>query len=151
MPKEHTGLKRTAETKAKISTNARGWMSPRSGRSKWYELTKPDGTTFKVQGTYELRYAKHLLKLGIVDFVAQPKPGLKYIDQFGGTRTYNPDFWVPSLNSFVEIKSSYTISVRGAKRKLELVQQAGHPLIILTETEMKEMGIDFSEKHPELT
>lgn len=139
------GKKHTTETKEKISRNARGWMAVAKGRSKWYEVQMPDGSTQKVQGTYELRYARHLLSQGLA-FTTQPKPGLKYVDQFGGTHKYNPDFWVPSLSSYVEIKSTYTLGLRGARKKLEMVQKAGHPLIILTEVELSEMGVDMKAK-----
>lgn len=139
------GKKHTTETKEKMSRNARGWMAVAKGRSKWYDVEMPDGTIQKVQGTYELRYARHLLSQGLA-FTTQPKPGLKYVDQFGGTHKYNPDFWVPSLESYVEIKSTYTLGLRGARKKLEMVQKAGHPLIILTEVELSEMGIDMKSK-----
>lgn len=137
--------KHTTEAKERMSRNARGWMAVAKGRSKWYEIQMPDGNVQKVQGTYELRYAQHLLSKDI-SFTCQPSPHLKYIDQFGGTRTYRPDFWVPSLESYVEIKSTYTLGLRGARKKLEMVQKAGHPLIILTEVELSEMGIDMKSK-----
>lgn len=139
------GQKPSQETREKMSKNNKGWASMRNGRSKWYEVQMPDGSISKVQGTYELRYAQHLLSQGI-DFVCQPKPGLPYVDQFGGTHTYYPDFWVHSLNSYVEIKSTYTLSLRGARKKLEMVQKANHPLIILTEVELSEMGIDMKSR-----
>ena len=138
-----TGTKHTEESKKKISRNNRGLL--KGARSTWYDVEMPDGTIQKVQGTYELRYARHLLSQGLA-FTTQPKPGLKYVDQFGGTHKYNPDFWVPSLESYVEIKSTYTLGLRGARKKLEMVQKAGHPLIILTEVELSEMGIDMKSK-----
>lgn len=142
--KVNVGRQRTEEFKEKCSKSARGWMYNKN-RTKWYELEMPDGSVQKVQGSYELRYAKYLLSKGI-EFTCQPSPHLKYVDQFGGTRTYRPDFWVPSLESYVEIKSTYTLGLRGARKKLEMVQKAGHPLIILTEVELSEMGIDMKSK-----
>ena len=142
--KVNVGRQRTEEFKEKCSKSARGWMYNKN-RTKWYELEMPDGSVQKVQGSYELRYAQHLLSKGI-EFTCQPSPHLKYTDQFGGTRTYRPDFWVPLLESYVEIKSTYTLGLRGARKKLEMVQKAGHPLIILTEVELSEMGIDMKSK-----
>lgn len=137
------GKLKSEETEAKMS---RSWRpNAKHGRSTWYDVEMPDGSIQKVQGTYELRYARYLLSQGLT-FIAQPKPSLKYTDQFGGTRKYNPDFWVHSLSSYVEIKSTYTLGLRGARKKLEMVQKAGHPLIILTEVELSEMGIDMKSK-----
>ena len=143
MSKAKKGKRHSEETKAKMS---RSWRpNAKHGRSTWYDVEMPDGSIQKVQGTYELRYARYLLSQGLT-FIAQPKPSLKYTDQFGGTRKYNPDFWVHSLSSYVEIKSTYTLGLRGARKKLEMVQKAGHPLIILTEVELSEMGIDMKSK-----
>lgn len=159
MSKAQKGLPKSAETKAKMSESHKGLKASDETKKKmkksrrkhgratvnWHDVEMPDGTIQKVQGTYELRYARHLLSQGLA-FTTQPKPGLKYIDQFGGTHTYNPDFWVHSLSSYVEIKSTYTLGLRGARKKLEMVQKAGHPLIILTEVELSEMGIDMKSK-----
>jgi len=145
MSKSSTGKIISEATKSKMSKSAKPWLNNKYGRVRWYEVEMPNGSVQKVQGSYELRYALYLLSQGI-DFVTQPRPGLKYTDQFGGTRYYNPDFWVPSLNSYVEIKSTYTLSLRGARKKLEMVKKAGYPLIILTEVEMIEAGIDMKAK-----
>lgn len=150
MSESRKGKKHSEETKAKMSKKGggyRGWRNSNRG-VKWYEVEMPDGTTQKVQGTYELRYALYLLENGI-EFTTQPRPGLQYTDQFGGTRTYNPDFWVPSLDRYIEIKSTYTLSQRGAKKKLDLVKKAGHNVEILTEVELEELGVDMKCKLPE--
>lgn len=112
-------------------------------KAKWYTLAKPDGSEVKVQGTYERAYAQYLIDNNI-NFVAQPKPSLTYIDRFGGKHQYTPDFFVDGVG-YVEIKSKFTLA-RGAK-KLEEVKTSGHIITVYTEVELAELfGIDLKSK-----
>lgn len=78
------------------------------GNAKIYYLRYPNGEEFWVQGTYEKRYAEHLLEEGI-EFVAHPK-GLKWLDELGTKRTYFPDFWLPQNDEYVDVKSEWTMT-----------------------------------------
>ena len=78
------------------------------GNARIFYLLYPNGEQFWVQGTYEKRYAEHLLEQQI-EFVAHPK-GLRWIDENGMRHTYFPDFWLPANNEYVDVKSEWTMT-----------------------------------------
>lgn len=78
------------------------------GNAKVQYLQYPNGEQFWIQGTYEKRYAEHLLEQQI-EFVAHPK-GLRWIDENGMRHTYFPDFWLPANNEYVDVKSEWTMT-----------------------------------------
>lgn len=106
-------------------------------RVKWHTLNYKNGSEFKVQGSYELQYAKYLLENDI-NFIAHPKVALKYKDRFGGTHSYKPDFWVDEIG-YVEIKSNYTF--KKDKKKIEEIIESGIKLTVLKEKELNELGV----------
>lgn len=77
------------------------------GNARIFYLLYPNGEQFWVQGTYEKRYAEHLLEEGI-EFIAHPK-GLRWIDEDERKRTYFPDFWLPQNNEYIDVKSEWTM------------------------------------------
>lgn len=105
---------------------------------KWYTLQYADGTEFKVQGSYELRYAQHLLECGI-EFVAHPKSIPYVLDDV--QHRYHPDFWLPSLNAYVEIKSNYTLNLPGVMDKITAVQNQGINVLVFADFILKRMQI----------
>lgn len=59
------------------------------------------------QGTYELDFIKNFIdKINILNGYR-----INYISKNGINRVYYSDFYIPSLNLIVEIKSSYTASL----------------------------------------
>lgn len=76
---------------------------------KWYEYTLPSGKIIKHQG-YENRYIPVLIRKYGEESVCFDKgsiPKIKY-NQNGKDHYYFPDFYIPSQNLIVEIKSKYT-------------------------------------------
>ena len=67
---------------------------------KWYKIKNIVGQEFSVRGHWEERVALRLNELGIIWTKAKPIP------YFDGdiTRHYVPDFWLPTLESYVEVK-----------------------------------------------
>lgn len=115
---ENSGHKRTSfpqEWKDNIGKGVRKAYAERKrepmntmGKSHNFTLKYPNGEEFWVQGTYEKRYAEHLLEEGI-EFVAHPK-GLKWLDENGTKHTYFPDFWLPRNSEYVDVKSEWTMT-----------------------------------------
>lgn len=101
-------------------------MQGSRGNAKIYYLRYPNGEEFWVQGTYEKRYAEHLLQEGI-EFVSHPK-GLKWFDELGTKRTYFPDFWLPQNNEYVDVKSEWTMTDEYFD-KIDAVQQLNGVII----------------------
>lgn len=98
--KEHTEkVKRVLSEK--LSKNNKG------GRCKWFTFAKATGETVKVQGTWELRFAKVLevidpewIKVG----TNSGNHSFEWVDSRGKYHTYTPDFWSPKLNKYFEVK-----------------------------------------------
>lgn len=88
------------------------------GKCKWYSFTTTNGEKHKLQGTWELAYAKWLDSKDI-KFRAH-RGRLKYV-QFGVERSYYPDFYIPSNDSYIEIKNRYHYSLN--PDKINLVKQ----------------------------
>lgn len=67
---------------------------------KWYKVKNINGVEHIVRGTWELNVAKRLNELGILWLKNQR---VSYIID-GLTKQYNPDFYLPLTNEFVEVK-----------------------------------------------
>lgn len=96
------GKKLSEKTRRKISKKLS--INNKGGRCKWYEHTKPNGNKIKVQGTYELRFAK---VLDIIDgnWIKPTTSNHSFTwCKDGIEHTYSPDFYVPKLNKYFEIK-----------------------------------------------
>jgi hypothetical protein len=82
-----------------------GW-EPTCGRCKKYDYESPVAGKIKVDGTWELKVAKHLDALGIV--WQRNKKRFPYVRPDGKQATYQPDFYVDEWNSFIEVKGYET-------------------------------------------
>ena len=80
-----------------------------------------------------------------------PKTAFQYFDPVEKkTRTYHPDFYIPSRNLFVEVKSEYTISkacntAREIEYKLKAVREQGCKIILVVMSRTGE--IQFPEQY----
>jgi len=75
------------------------------------------------QGTYELDF---LTKYVHIYPEIQRGPSIKY-----GNRIYHPDFFIPSLNLIIEIKSTYTFNENDNKKKEATISNGFNYLMIL--------------------
>jgi len=125
------------EHKEKLSIKQSG-LNYSGGICKWYNYIKPNGTYQKVQGTWELKFAKYLdtidekwIKIGngkeIHTFI--------WVDKQGNKRRYTPDFWCPILQKYFEVKGYWRESDRN-KMKLVL-EQNDINIEIIEENQMK--------------
>lgn len=72
----------------------------RSGKSKWFVV---DGQ--HVQGTWERDFASHLSNCGVEWIKLKVNTDVwDYYDDEGRLRSYTPDFFLPTLGVFIEIK-----------------------------------------------
>ena len=111
------------------------------GQCKWFDYTKNDGTTCKVQGTWELKYAQYLDNNGI-EFLSH-KGRIEYLDDNGECRSYYPDFFLPNENKYVDVKNDYHFEL--GKRKFELIfeQNKNLNIVILTKKDLAQLGIEI--------
>jgi len=84
------------------------------GQSKWHEYKHSNGTTYKVQGTWELYFIEWLDKKS-VKFECH-KGRIPYTIN-GTTRNYYPDFYIHDWNCYVDIKNKYHYSLQEEKFK----------------------------------
>lgn len=98
--KKHTKKSRKLISQ-KLSVNNKG------GRCKWFEYEKKNGKIVKLQGTWEVRFAKVLdiidenwIKLG----ATSKNHSLKWVDENGETHNYTPDFYSKKFNKYYEVK-----------------------------------------------
>lgn len=102
--------KHNEETKRRMSENKRqlylsGW-EPICGRCKKYDYVSPIAGSIKVDGTWELKVAKHLDSLGVQ--WKRNKKRFPYVKPDGTNSTYQPDFYVEDWNSYLEVKGYET-------------------------------------------
>jgi hypothetical protein len=93
------GRHHSEETKKKLSE---------IGRSKKYRRIMRHTQEYKgvlYDSSWEVEFAKRLEELGI-DF-ERPKIPIEYKDAENNTHNYFPDFYIPKINKFVEIKNPY--------------------------------------------
>jgi len=109
-----------------------------TGRCKWHDYTHSNGSVYKVQGTWELKFIKWLDDNNI-EFNCHegrlPYTSGRY------TRNYYPDFYVPSMGGYVDIKSNYWYMKQKDKWEL-LEKQYPNKIKIFKKQELNKLGIN---------
>lgn len=104
-----------------------GW----GGFVKWFDYEKADGTIARVQGTYELRFAKVMDDLGW-DWINYPRERSNLIEYEweGKISRYGPDFIANIDGEIVniEVKGWYTDR---CKAKVAAFRATGKPLLLV--------------------
>lgn len=84
------------------------------------------GRQFRLMGYEPLVLGKLVAKYGVKNVVAEPNPVPTFRYKFQGKwRTYTPDFYIPSSNLIIEVKSTATLGLetnRFGKSLLELTR-----------------------------
>jgi hypothetical protein len=106
------------------------------GKCKWYTI-EVDGKIVKVQGTWELAYARYLTSFGI-QFVAHPKPPIMYIDKDGKSHRYYPDFFLLDTKEYIDVKNVFCI--KQDKGKIAAIKAEGIKLRIVTKENLVALG-----------
>ena len=111
----------------------------RVGQCKWYAYTKKDGSVIKLQGTWELAFAKWADTEGL-QFDTH-KGRIKYTDQFGATRSYYPDFYIYDWGCWVDIKNNYHYNLQ--KEKFQLINESNpeKSIRIILKEELESLGV----------
>lgn len=110
-----------------------------SVQTHWHEYKHSNGTTYKVQGRYELKFIEYLDDNNL-SFECH-KGKIPYTGDDGLTHHYFPDFYVHEWESYVDPKASHWYRIQ--KRKFELLNEQ-HPnlkLKIMLESDLKNLGI----------
>lgn len=135
LPGTFTGKKHTAEVKLEMSNRkkalyASGW-EPTCGRCKKYLHSSPIAGDVKLDGTWEVKVAEHLDKLGVV--WKRNRERFSYIRPDGKSATYQPDFYVEDWCTYLEVKG-YETALDRAKW-----EQFDKPLIVWRKKEIQNL------------
>lgn len=87
---------------------------------KWYKVNNLSGQEYVVRGTWELTVANLLNSHG-VNWIKNKQ--LPYVKD-GIQKTYNPDFYLPDTNEYIEVKGYYSDNDK-IKMQLVLDQHEG--------------------------
>ena len=101
-----------------------------SGESTWYSYTHSNGTVYKVQGRYELRFIEWLDEKNMT-FTCHT--GRLPYEVNGETHNYYPDFYVDEWQCYVDVKSAYWLSKQRDKFDALEIKYPGQIKIFLEE------------------
>jgi hypothetical protein len=112
----------------------------RVGQCKWFSFKKKDGTTIKLQGTWELAFAKWADEKSMT--FATHKGRLAYVMD-GQTKSYYPDFFVEDWGCYVDIKNDYHMQLQ--KDKFQAIQSSNPnvKIRILGKEDLKQLGVSL--------
>jgi hypothetical protein len=113
----------------------------RVGQCKWFTYVKQDGTSVKLQGTWELAFAKWMDENN-VKFVAH-RTWVPYKDEQGNVHLYYPDFYVETWGEWVDVKNDYHWGLQ--KDKFDCIRRSNPSMRIrvILKKELEELGVSL--------
>lgn len=110
---------------------------------KYYDVVNLLNETYKVRGTWELKIAEWLT---VNNILWVRKKYIQYIDNDGVIRTYTPDFYIPSLDIYLEVKGYFS---EKDKDKLDKVVNQNKIVLFLIQSKHIKM-LDYCKNIQEL-
>lgn len=110
------------------------------GKCKWFEHTDWRGNDWKLQGTWELAYAKHLDAQRIAYKAHRGR--IPYVDADGNERSYYPDFVLEESGEIVDIKNEYHYRLNESKFDMIRKSNLDKKITLLFKRDLRKMGID---------
>lgn len=112
----------------------------KTGKRKWYDHVRPDGSTVKLQGTWEVVFARYLDAQNVL--YDAHKGRIPYRDGAGVERSYYPDFFVPSQNRYYDVKGAFWDDAQRDKVRCVIQSNPDIKLDIINRDVFKELGIN---------
>ena len=109
------------------------------GRVKWYRHTRNDGKEILLLGTWEFETARWLDKMSIEYLVHGEFKGFSYKTRKRRTKFYQPDFYLPLYDSYLEVKGHIDDTM--VKKMDSVVKKYSINLILASERELIGVGI----------
>jgi DNA-directed RNA polymerase subunit RPC12/RpoP len=121
------------KAKNNIKIRYKNGLEVKCGRAKKYTYFSEVAGEVKLDGTWELKYAKYLDSQKVI--WKRNKIRFDYINLSGNKATYCPDFWVEDWNTYIEIK--------GYERDTDHCKwsQFKEPLKILRRKDLVDLGV----------
>lgn len=120
----------------------------KTGKCKWYDHVTWKGEAVKLQGTWEVAFARRLDELE-VDYVAHQGSWV-YVDGLGVSRCYYVDFYVPMWDVFVDVKGAFWDAEQAEKVQFVRASNPDKTLFIATKSFLLEWGVRLLETQKEL-
>ncbi|MFA6842991.1 MAG: hypothetical protein WCR33_01165 [Bacilli bacterium] len=120
--KEHRELLSKIQSERLANSNVGGFR-----KIGWYKVENLNGTLYTVRGTWERDVANELNRLGLLWI---KNVYLFYVKPDGVKHRYNPDFFLPNENLYIEVKGYYS---EDDKLKMKLVLEQNNVNIRLFE------------------
>lgn len=142
-----TGRKHSLQSKMKISAKA-GERNNGLIKTKYFEIYCPYTKQYvKVQGTWQLKYAEYLNQ-NKINWIRSRKINLKYrLHEDDYLHTYYPDFYLPDVHQYIEIKGYWWKSQDGrvddSKKMNKVIQQNSDKKIIILQKQQLKWIIDI--------
>lgn len=119
------------------------------GKCKWYDHKRPDGSIVKLQGTWEVVFARWLDSQGI-EYEAH-RGRIPYKDALNTERSYYPDFYVPSQDTYYDVKGAFFDSLQESKFALIRKHNSELRLEVVTREGFAQRGIDVMQESKGVT
>ena len=116
--------------------------------SKQSEYTRKDGSVVLMDSTWEVMMATRLDELEI-NWERDPKMKLEYRTRGGRKRNYIPDFYLPELDLYIEVKGYWTDAARH-KMKDIIKRNPGKICILESLLEIGSLTKDIKPRHGSL-
>ena len=109
--KHHSNSTKEKLSKIRAAQVQNEYLTNFHAKVKWYKVKNLNGDEYSVRGTWEVNVSKHLNDLGILWIKAKP---IKYFKEYW--HNYTADFYIPSLDVYVEVKGRYPYADREKMR-----------------------------------
>lgn len=120
----------------------------KTGKCKWYDHLSWKGDQIKLQGTWEVAFARRLDELR-VDYTAH-KGKWSYEDTQGIKRSYLVDFYIPMWNVFVDVKGSFWDAEQFEKISFVRISNPDKTLLIATRDILESWHVQLQKTQKEL-
>ena len=117
--------------------------------SKQSEYTRKDGSVVLMDSTWEVMMATRLDELEII-WERDPNMKLEYRTRGGRKRNYIPDFYLPELDLYIEVKGYWTDAARH-KMKDIIKRNPGKICILESLLEIGSLTKDINPRSGSLT
>ena len=108
---------------------------------RWCEKNpkRNDGSNIRLDSKWESKLADRLTDIGLKwERSSGPEHGFEWIDKKGTKRTYNPDFYLPDFDVYLDIKNDYIKNVK-QKSKVDYVLEKYKNIRIFNLDEMEDI------------
>ena len=118
------------------------------GKCKWYDHVRPDGSVVKLQGTWEVAFARWLDASSLTYDTHRGR--WNYVGRDGAQRSYYPDFYIHSWDTWVDVKGAFWGDEQATKLDYVRASNPDKCFIIANKQWLEEHRVDYLSVQHEL-